>query len=271
MTTKLSIPGGSCQPKTENEGTYLWEWAYSTSMGQYLDDIEAKFITKSVAALKERPVLALDAGAGSGRLTKLLAARFDRVVATEAEPALVRGLRRAGSNVTPVLVPSDAERLPLRDDSADCILCIQAADLTHAGWFHRESARVLKPGGVLVMTLQNRRSWKGLLAGRRQDRYRAEFGTTYYTHSLDDIRTDLEEAGLEVERTLGYNWLPFTRVSDSRLIKPLAKLERWLLLPRLAAASPWVLLCARKPSSPESGSGRVAPAARSRSPETPIR
>ena len=256
---KLSIPGGSYHPRAEDEGQYLWDVAARTEMGRYLLDAELGFITRSIVGLAKKPQIALDAGAGSGRITRPLSNLAVRVIATETEPALVKQLAGIESNVTPLLVSPESKRLPLQDATADVILSIQAADLAQTGWFHQECGRVLKPGGVLILTLQNRRSWKGLLATRRPERYRGEFGARYYERSLADITRHLEAAGLMFERALGYNWLPFTRVSDSPLIKPLAKLERWLLLRRLAAASPWVLLSARKPIS------RVTPAARSRS------
>ena len=239
----------------------MWDVAARTEMGRYLLDVELAFITESIAGLTKKPQIALDAGAGSGRVTGPLSKMAGRVIATETEPALVKRLTRVANNVTPLLVSPESERLPLQDATADVILAIQAAYLTQTGWFHRECTRVLKPGGTLILTLQNRRSWKGLVSRRRPEQYQGEFGARYYERSLADIDRDLEAAGLQLEQALGYNWLPFTRMSDSRLIKPLAKLERLLPLRRLAAVSPWVLLSARKPASPESGAGRVGPEA----------
>ena len=236
-------------PQTDEElRDSWWDLAEKTAMARYLAAIEERFIVDSIAGLPERPRLALDAGAGRGRLTALLARYAERVIATEAEQNLVGLLGAVAPNVTPVLADPESRRLPLEDGSADWIISIQAADLAESPWFQRECARTLTPGGVLVVNLQNRHSWKGLLARRREEHYRAEFGAIFYSSSLEDFTRSVEAAGLEVEETLGYNWLPFTRDSESRLIGPLGAIEGALRLRRLASLSPWVLVRMRRPA-----------------------
>ena len=86
----------------------------------------------------------LDLGAGTGKLTQVLARRFARVTAVEPDPAmraLVAGEALAGS----------AEEIPLPHDSVDGVFCAEAFH-----WFDwpvalREIARVLRPRGVLVL------------------------------------------------------------------------------------------------------------------------
>ncbi len=86
----------------------------------------------------------LDLGAGTGKLTQVLARRFECVVAVEPDDAmraLIAGEALAGS----------AEEIPLADDSVDGVFCAEAFH-----WFDwpvalREIARVLRPGGVLVL------------------------------------------------------------------------------------------------------------------------
>ena len=235
------------QAQSADEFREWWDLTERTSMARYLAAIEERFIVDSIAGRPQRPRLALDAGAGRGRLTALLAKHADRVVATETEQKLVELLEKVAPNVTSVLADPEVKRLPLEDASADWIISIQAADLAESQWFQKECARALTPGGVLVVNLQNRRSWKGLVARRRAERYRAEFGAIYYSSSLENFTRDVEAAGLEVEQTVGYNWLPFTRDSDSRLIGPLGAIEGALGLRRLGSISPWVLVRMRRP------------------------
>jgi SAM-dependent methyltransferase len=91
----------------------------------------------------------LDLGAGTGKLTHLLVAAFDRVVAVEPADAMRRLLAarcpgaesRAGT----------AEQIPLGDASVDALF---AAESFH--WFDHdralaEIARVLRPRGALVL------------------------------------------------------------------------------------------------------------------------
>ncbi len=86
----------------------------------------------------------LDLGAGTGRLTQVLARRFARVTAVEPDHAmrdLIAGEAVAGS----------AEEIPVPDDSVDGVFCAEAFH-----WFDwpvalREIARVLRPRGLLVL------------------------------------------------------------------------------------------------------------------------
>lgn len=91
----------------------------------------------------------LDVGAGTGKLTRLLLARFGRVVAVEPAEAM-RRLLAAGCPDAEVLAGS-AEEIPLADGSVDAVF---AAESFH--WFDgaralTEIARVLRPEGELVL------------------------------------------------------------------------------------------------------------------------
>ena len=225
---------------------YYWDAVARTAMGRYVTAIESSFIEQAINQLARPPAVAVDAGAGSGRVTRVLAARAGHVIATEAKEELIAPLSKIAPNVTPQLVSSESVALPLQDESVDIVIAIEAAALTHSPEFHRECARVLRPGGVLVLTLQNRASWKGLLARLRRGHYRAEHGATYYAWSFADLKRGLGDAGFRVTRAMGLNWLPFMRDSDNGLIGPLSTVERALGLRKLASVSPWVLVAARR-------------------------
>jgi SAM-dependent methyltransferase len=89
----------------------------------------------------------LDVGAGTGKLTRLLADRAEQVVAVEPDPQM----RAVLASAVPAaeVAEGSAERLPLPDASVDAIFAGQAFH-----WFvrpdaDRELARVLRPGGVV--------------------------------------------------------------------------------------------------------------------------
>lgn len=225
---------------------YYWDAAADTSMGRYLTNVETAFVSRALDSLTGALTCAVDAGAGSGRFTRLLTQRASNVIAIEVNPTVIESLAAIGENVTPMLVDENATQLPLRDGSAGCIAAIEVPDLAQRPWFWRESARVLRPGGRLVLTLQNGRSWKGLLARADRGRYRARFGAEYYEMSFRELVAGLEAEGFAVEEASGFNWLPLRRGSDSPLVRPMAALERVLGLQSFAAVSPWVILSARR-------------------------
>lgn len=89
----------------------------------------------------------LDLGAGTGKLTALLARLGADVTAVEPDPAMLAELRRLLPAVR--ALAGSAEEIPLPDGSVDAVLCGQALH-----WFNLERAlpeiaRVLVPGGTL--------------------------------------------------------------------------------------------------------------------------
>lgn len=90
----------------------------------------------------------VDLGAGTGKLTAMLAELDVDVTAVEPDPAMLDELRQSLPGVR--ALRGTAEAIPLPDNSADAVLCAQAMH-----WFDMdralpEIARVLVPGGVLA-------------------------------------------------------------------------------------------------------------------------
>ena len=91
----------------------------------------------------------LDLGAGTGKLTRVLAERYREVTAVEPLANMRAMLERVVPGVT--AVPGSAERIPLDDGSVDGVFAAQAFH-----WFDKpvalpEIARVLRPGGVFAI------------------------------------------------------------------------------------------------------------------------
>jgi SAM-dependent methyltransferase len=89
----------------------------------------------------------VDLGAGTGKLTRQVAARGLPVTAVDPSPQMLGQLSHAVPGV-PALIGT-AEDLPLDDDSADAVLVAQAWHWVDADRGVPEIARVLAPGGVL--------------------------------------------------------------------------------------------------------------------------
>jgi SAM-dependent methyltransferase len=163
-------------------------------------------------ALEARPVgRALDLGAGVGRITVRVAARVARVTAGDLAAGMLDRLRvnaaaeRAG-NVDPVRIRSDS--LPFRTAALDVVLCLGLLEhlpepLRHATL--AEAARVLRPGGLLLLVLNNRRSEllrdrsdNPLRVGRQQE-------TGYFCEVVDEEALLAALGGSFDVRPLGSN------------------------------------------------------------------
>jgi SAM-dependent methyltransferase len=91
----------------------------------------------------------LDLGAGTGKLTRVLARRFARVTAVEPDASM----RALLAQVTDcyLTLEGTAEAIPLADASVDAVFCAEAFH-----WFDwpvalREIARVVRPRGTFVL------------------------------------------------------------------------------------------------------------------------
>ena len=91
----------------------------------------------------------LDLGAGTGKLTRLLVTAFGRVVAVEPAEAMRRILvaQCPGAEA----LAGSAEEIPLADASVDAVFAAEAFHVFEAERGLAEIARVLRPGGALVL------------------------------------------------------------------------------------------------------------------------
>jgi ubiquinone/menaquinone biosynthesis C-methylase UbiE len=90
----------------------------------------------------------LDLGAGTGKLTALLAGLAGEIVAVEPDVAMLAELRRTLPGVR--ALPGTAESIPLPDASVDGVLCAQSMHWFDMSRALPEIARVLVPGGALA-------------------------------------------------------------------------------------------------------------------------
>jgi ubiquinone/menaquinone biosynthesis C-methylase UbiE len=89
----------------------------------------------------------LDLGAGTGKLTRALAARGLEVFAVDPAPKMLEQLRVAIPAAT--VSTGTAEDIPLADESVDAVLVAQAWHWVDQDVALPSVARVLKPGGTL--------------------------------------------------------------------------------------------------------------------------
>jgi len=89
----------------------------------------------------------LDLGAGTGKLTALLAELGAEVTAVEPDPAMREELARQLSSAR--ALAGSAEQIPLPDASVDAVLCGQSMHWFDLSRALPEISRVLVPGGTL--------------------------------------------------------------------------------------------------------------------------
>ncbi|OZD79733.1 class I SAM-dependent methyltransferase [Rhodococcus sp. 05-339-2] len=128
----------------------------STSFGTVADVYESarpdypsaavEWLLKPVLESSGRPLVA-DVGAGTGKLTRIIAAAGCDAVAVDPDPAMLDALRDAVPGV-PAHVGT-AESLPLENESVDAVLLGQAWHWVEPVAASREIGRVLRPGGTL--------------------------------------------------------------------------------------------------------------------------
>jgi SAM-dependent methyltransferase len=136
----------------------------------------------------------LDAGSGDGATSSLLAPRCRNLTCLDASPRVLQAARRrlAGQkNVA--FAPGDVQALPFPDQCFDHVLLLHV--LTYATepvLTLREAARVLRPGGDLVIST---------LANHEHGEITKEYGHIHQGFSPRALRGWLaQEAGLAVER-----------------------------------------------------------------------
>jgi SAM-dependent methyltransferase len=115
-----------------------------------------------------RPVAGLrilDLGAGTGKLTALLAELGADVTAVEPDPGMLAELRRQLPSVRALAGP--AEAIPLPDRSVDAVLCAQSLHWFDMSRAVPEIARVLVPGGALGAMWNSDDDRVGWVAGLR--------------------------------------------------------------------------------------------------------
>ena len=104
-----------------------------------------------------------------------------------------------------------------------------------------ECYRTLKSNAPLILSFGNKSSLKSQIRELRGKSYK---------HSYCRVMQSLSKIGFVVVKKMGYNWLPFGRTSESRLIPFLARLEKLLALRRIPRLSPWVIVHTVKSDDP---------------------
>jgi ubiquinone/menaquinone biosynthesis C-methylase UbiE len=221
--------------------SFFWDQYTDTTVGKYLTRIEIDFIHTLLQSFPH-PQHILEYPCGSGRIARWLHDDLGlNTMGFDVDLTGVSALRQHTDRIS--IAIAEAHALPLPDESCDVITCIQALDyLDHLAFF-KECRRILQNHGLLIMNFTNKASYKRLLRGLRS---RSSDEDIFYKLNWREVNRILREHNFEVTCVIGYNWIPFGRLSTSKLVSVFAASERILNLRSLYTISPWVLCAARK-------------------------
>lgn len=150
----------------------------------------------------------IDAGCGSGVLTRELIGMGARGVAVDASPAMIASAsRESGQGEAFVFKPIETIEAMAEDDASfDGVICSSVVEyLADPGAAVREFSRVLKPGGALLLTVPN--AFSAVRTLQRVVRYLAGLvgvdcfaylAVSRFDCSARGIRRILEEGGFDV-------------------------------------------------------------------------
>ena len=212
----------------------FWETAAKTKLGKYLTGIETNFVSDAIEPLE--PHMILDIGAGAGKFSLLASKPNTTVVSLDLVSYGLKRLKLKNKDIH--VIKADARKIPLKNEVFAAISMIEVLDyIPELAEVFNDCNRTLKKEASFVFSFGNKASLKQKL---RQLRGKS------YLHSYNSIMKNLSKADFKVRRKQGYNWLPFGRTSQNRLVPFFALTEMILGLRRIPSLSPWVIVHATK-------------------------
>ena len=225
---RLVTPAASAalsRPSPEAIGSEAYTHWRATTLGAVTEAIEPRLLHQLIGVVEGKRVL--DLGCGDGLLTAALAERGARTVGIDIDRSMLRAAvarTDPGQREPARFVEGRLEQLPFRDAMFDVVVAVTVLCLlSDQAIAVREAARVLRPGGRLIIGDLGR--WNAWAARRH---IKGWFGSRLWRSAHFSTAADLsrlvEGAGLTVDAARGSVYYP----PIGLLAGALASLDRWL-------------------------------------------
>ena len=179
--------------------------------------------------MPEKRISMLDVGGGSGAFTKLFVGTFKYVVDADLSRLMLKEAKEKGNIL---LVETDAQRLPFKDDAFDLTLCTDALHhLPNAEQVVSEMKRVTKEGGCVVI-IEINHNWADFLRDKlikfaeKREKKKKTISVTLYQESIhiDRLRQIFNNVGLTDYKTYNCIFIP-PAIQNRYILRGLELLE----------------------------------------------
>ncbi|MDP4201308.1 MAG: methyltransferase domain-containing protein [Bacteroidota bacterium] len=234
----------SSQSDTAKTMEYNWDYldkkAYNNRVGHYKFKCQFDFISRYGKGHFEK---ILDIAGGSGRFALPLHEKQlskDITMVDLNKEALQLAYERNPQLKTLCVNFEESEI----KDTFSLILCIEALGyFKNLNSYFSKVNLLMEKEGRFIFSYQNPQCWRFTL---RKLRHKINgSGYNYHEIELNKLKELLFQAGFEIEKMEGMNWIPFPLSSNSIFVSIFEWLEKILYLKYWVSQSPWILFSVR--------------------------